>query len=216
MTIMNGLEFQCANSSCLPFVTTTAPDILPCQIHCLRQSQCKATTFQETTCKCQLFNNIADQNSNLQANIQATTMIVISGTRIPLESTTPSTTSSSTSTSSTTTSTTTETKTTSTSTSTPTSTTTTTSTTTSATSTTTTTTTPPCGPGVCCNAICPACTHGGVTYFCRPYTSSTPGYNMYTSLASCNAAGGSSYYCDYSSSCGSGSGSPGFGSGSGC
>ncbi|CAF1569333.1 unnamed protein product [Adineta ricciae] len=99
MTSMNGLEFQCANSNCLPFVTTTAPNILQCQIHCLRQPQCKATTFQETTCKCQLFNNIADQNSNLQANIQATTMIVISGTRIPLEPTT--TTSSSTSTSST-------------------------------------------------------------------------------------------------------------------
>ncbi|CAF1393041.1 unnamed protein product [Adineta ricciae] len=84
MTIMNGLELQCANSNCLPFVTTTAPNILQCQIHCLRQSQCKATTFQETTYKCQLFNNSADHNSNLQANIQATTMIVISGTRIPL------------------------------------------------------------------------------------------------------------------------------------
>ncbi|CAF1667427.1 unnamed protein product [Adineta ricciae] len=84
MTTMNGLEFQCANSNCLPFVTTTAPNILQCQIHCLRQPQCKATTFQATTCKCQLFNNTADQNSNLQANIQVTTMIVISGTRIPL------------------------------------------------------------------------------------------------------------------------------------
>ncbi|CAF1052156.1 unnamed protein product [Adineta ricciae] len=84
MTTMNGLEFQCANSNCLPFVTTTAPNILQCQIHCLRQPQCKAATFQETTCKCQLFNNITDQNSNLQANIQVTTMIVISGTRIPL------------------------------------------------------------------------------------------------------------------------------------
>ncbi|CAF1667001.1 unnamed protein product, partial [Adineta ricciae] len=83
MTTTNGLEFQCANSNCLPFVTTIAPNIFQCQIHCLRQPQCKAATFQETTCKCQLFNNIADQNNNLQVNIQATTMIVISGTRIP-------------------------------------------------------------------------------------------------------------------------------------
>ncbi|CAF1645642.1 unnamed protein product [Adineta ricciae] len=82
----SNVEFEgvwCANSNCLPFVTTTAPNILQCQIHCLRQPQCKATTFEKTTCKCQLFNNTADQNSNLQANIQATTMIVISGTRMP-------------------------------------------------------------------------------------------------------------------------------------
>ncbi|CAF1581768.1 unnamed protein product [Adineta ricciae] len=90
-------------------------------------------------------------------------------------------------------------------------------TTTSTTSTTTTTTTPPpCGPGVCCNATCPACTYGGATYFCRAYSSSTSGYNIYTSLASCNANGATSYYCNYSGSCGSVGGSPGFGSGSGC
>ncbi|UJR24214.1 hypothetical protein I4U23_027181 [Adineta vaga] len=83
MSIMNGWEFQCANSTCLPFITTTAPNLLRCQIHCLGQPQCKAITFQQANLKCQLFINIVDQNSNLQANVETTTMIVISGTRMP-------------------------------------------------------------------------------------------------------------------------------------
>ncbi|CAF1447772.1 unnamed protein product [Adineta ricciae] len=66
MTAMNGLEFQCANSTCLPFVTTTTLNILECQIHCLQQLQCKAITFQEKTGKCQSFINIVDQNNNFQ------------------------------------------------------------------------------------------------------------------------------------------------------
>ncbi|UJR12331.1 hypothetical protein I4U23_016508 [Adineta vaga] len=83
ISIMNGCEFQCANSTCLPFVTTTAPDIRQCQIDCLGQPQCKAITFQQATSKCQLFINIMDLNNNLQANIETTTMIVISETRMP-------------------------------------------------------------------------------------------------------------------------------------
>ncbi|UJR12107.1 hypothetical protein I4U23_016285 [Adineta vaga] len=106
MSIMNGWEFQCANSTCLPFVTTTVRNILQCQTNCLGQAQCKAITCQQATLKCQLFTSIVDQNSNLQANMETTTMIVISGTRMPPEATTTSattisTTSSSTSSSST-------------------------------------------------------------------------------------------------------------------
>ncbi|CAF0878289.1 unnamed protein product [Adineta steineri] len=80
--------------------------------------------------------------------------------------------------------------------------------------TTTTTPVPTCGPTVCCSdANCRACVYSGTTYYCNSYTS---GYNIYTSANSCAANDLSTIFCDYNTTCGSGAGSPGLGSGNGC
>ena len=84
MSIMTGWQFQCANTTCLPFVTVTEPSIRDCQITCLAQVQCQAASFQQTTSSCKLFVNIQNQNGNMFADVETVTMIVISGTRMPL------------------------------------------------------------------------------------------------------------------------------------
>ncbi|CAF1486007.1 unnamed protein product, partial [Adineta steineri] len=76
---------------------------------------------------------------------------------------------------------------------------------------------PTCDPSACCNATsCAACVYGGTTYYCHRYAS-PPGYNLYTSASICATnPPPSSFWCDYASVCGVGSGSPGLGSGNGC
>ncbi len=83
MSVMTGYEFQCVNTTCLPLITVTAPNIRECQISCLAQVQCQAASFQETTSSCDVFTNIPDPNSNLVAHAEIVTMIVMSRTRIP-------------------------------------------------------------------------------------------------------------------------------------
>ncbi|CAF1404615.1 unnamed protein product [Adineta steineri] len=141
MSLIPDSKFQCANTTCLAFLNVITSNIKNCQVACLTQSQCRAATFHRSTTNCELFGDILNQNGNMLADVDATSMDVISETRFPSESTTTSTsTTSSTSTSTTTTSKTTSTTTSTTSTSTTSSTT---SKTTSTTSTTTTTTTAP-------------------------------------------------------------------------
>lgn len=83
MSILTGWQFQCANTTCIPFVTTPASSIRACQINCLAQVQCQAASFEQTTSSCELFANIQNQSGNMFANVEITTMIVISGTRMP-------------------------------------------------------------------------------------------------------------------------------------
>ncbi|CAF1483502.1 unnamed protein product, partial [Adineta steineri] len=145
MSKINGWQFQCANTTCLPFVTIVVSNMIKCQTNCLAQIHCRAVTFHKSISTCQLFDDIINQNSNMLANTDTISATVILQTRIPPEPTTTSTTSTSTTSTTTTTTTTTSstsTTTSSTSTSSTTSTTTTTtSTTTSKTTITTTTTT---------------------------------------------------------------------------
>ncbi|UJR07096.1 hypothetical protein I4U23_011384 [Adineta vaga] len=142
----SGFQFQCVNTTCLPFTIIQVSKIYQCQSACLAQIYCKAVSFHQPTLYCRLFDSILNQNINLLvADIETVTMITKTESRIPPEPTTTSTTTTSTSTSTTTTSTSTSTSTTTSSTSTTTSSTSTTtttsstSTTTSSTSTTTTT-----------------------------------------------------------------------------
>ena len=83
MSIMTGWEFQCANTTCLPFVTVPTSSTRDCQLTCLAQVQCQAASFQQTTSSCKLFANIQNQNDNLFADVETITMIVMSGTRMP-------------------------------------------------------------------------------------------------------------------------------------
>ncbi|CAF3937154.1 unnamed protein product, partial [Adineta steineri] len=52
-----------------------------CQLACLTQSQCTAATFYESTFDCELFDNTVNQNGNMLADVDATSMDAISGTR---------------------------------------------------------------------------------------------------------------------------------------
>ncbi|CAF1463399.1 unnamed protein product, partial [Adineta steineri] len=83
MSLMPDSTFECANTTCLPFDNVTTSNIRSCQLACLTQSQCTAATFHRSTSSCQLFNNMLNQNGNMLADVDATSINVISGTRFP-------------------------------------------------------------------------------------------------------------------------------------
>ncbi|CAF1326953.1 unnamed protein product [Adineta steineri] len=84
MSEMIGWQFECANTTCLPFSTATVSNIRQCRINCLAQVQCKAVSFHQSTSKCELFANITNGNVNMLANADIITMIVIDTTQTPL------------------------------------------------------------------------------------------------------------------------------------
>ncbi|CAF1496036.1 unnamed protein product [Adineta steineri] len=91
MFVIPDSKFQCANTTCLPFISVIITDIRNCRFACLAQSQCEAATFHRSTSNCELFGDMLNQNGNMLADADATTMIVISGTRFPPAPTTTST-----------------------------------------------------------------------------------------------------------------------------
>ncbi|CAF1294086.1 unnamed protein product [Adineta steineri] len=101
MSLMIDFKFQCANTTCLPFVNIFTSNVRNCQVACLIQSQCTAATFHRSTSNCELFDNMVNQNGNMLTEADTTSMNIISGTRFPAE---PTTTSTSTTTTTTTTS----------------------------------------------------------------------------------------------------------------
>ncbi|CAF4244244.1 unnamed protein product, partial [Adineta steineri] len=108
MSLMIDSKFQCANTTCFPFISVITSNIRNCQVACLAESQCIAATFHRSTSGCELFDNMLNQNGNMLADVDSTSMNVISGTRFPPEpSTANSTTPAATTTPATTTSTTT-------------------------------------------------------------------------------------------------------------
>ncbi|UJR09254.1 hypothetical protein I4U23_013500 [Adineta vaga] len=150
MSMLTGWQFQCENTTCLPFMTIITPNVRKCQTNCLAQIYCQAASFQSSISRCKLFAYIHNQYSNRTVHADVVTMIVIRDTRIPPEPTTTSTTSTSTSTTTSTTSKTT-------------------STTSKTTSTTTTTVTlyPPCSRTFCCTNGSPTpCTYNGINCHC--------------------------------------------------
>ena len=83
MSILNGSTFQCDNTTCPPCVSLIVSNVRTCQIACLNQVLCQAASFQRSTSSCKLFADIPNQNESLSVNVDITTMVVISGTRIP-------------------------------------------------------------------------------------------------------------------------------------
>ncbi|CAF0899629.1 unnamed protein product [Adineta steineri] len=77
-------QFQCVNTTCLPFVIDIVLDIRDCQFMCLSQIQCQATSFHKSTSTCDLFDDILNQIGNMLDNADIVTMIVMSETRIPV------------------------------------------------------------------------------------------------------------------------------------
>ncbi|CAF3693613.1 unnamed protein product [Adineta steineri] len=85
MSLIPDSKFQCANTTCLPFISVITTDIRNCQFACLGQSQCIAATFHRSTFDCELFDSMLNQNGNMLADADATSINVISGTRFPPE-----------------------------------------------------------------------------------------------------------------------------------
>ncbi|CAF1160526.1 unnamed protein product [Adineta steineri] len=83
MSLIPDCIFQCANTTCLPFINTITSSIKDCQVACLAQIHCQAVTFYRSTSSCALFADMLNQNENILADADATSMIVISGTRFP-------------------------------------------------------------------------------------------------------------------------------------
>jgi len=84
ISIMTGWQFQCVTTTCLPFATITVSSIYDCRTACLAQVQCQAASFQQSTSNCELFTDMTNQDENMSAHVETVTMIVISGTRVPL------------------------------------------------------------------------------------------------------------------------------------
>ncbi|CAF1602134.1 unnamed protein product [Adineta ricciae] len=80
---MTGWQLSCANTTCLPFATTTVLNIRICQTACLNQAKCKTATFHQSSSTCDLFSNIPSLNGSLVADMSSVTMLVMAGTRIP-------------------------------------------------------------------------------------------------------------------------------------
>ncbi|CAF3784771.1 unnamed protein product, partial [Adineta steineri] len=85
MSLIPDSKFQCANTTCLPFINVITSNVRNCQVACLTQSQCRAATFHRSTSNCELFADMLNQNENMLADDDATSMNVISGTRFPPE-----------------------------------------------------------------------------------------------------------------------------------
>ncbi|CAF0762109.1 unnamed protein product [Adineta steineri] len=83
ISLMIDSKFQCANTTCLPFVNVISTDIRNCQFACLGQSQCTAATFHQSTSDCELFDNMVNQNGNVLIDADTISMSVISQTRFP-------------------------------------------------------------------------------------------------------------------------------------
>jgi hypothetical protein len=83
MSIMTGWQFQCATTTCSPFVTVIVSNVRACQMACLAEVQCQAASFQQANSTCDLFTDISNQAENMSADVETVTMIVISGTRMP-------------------------------------------------------------------------------------------------------------------------------------
>ncbi|CAF1590841.1 unnamed protein product [Adineta ricciae] len=83
MFVFNGLEFQCVNTTCIPYANRTTEGVLKCRITCLSLLQCKAASFYQSALVCQLFTDTSIQNANMLGNSNVISLIVQSGTRIP-------------------------------------------------------------------------------------------------------------------------------------
>ncbi|CAF1474805.1 unnamed protein product [Adineta steineri] len=83
MSLITSSKFQCANTTCLPFVNIITSTIMKCQMACLFQIHCGAASFQQSTSNCKLFTDMSNEITNMATDTDVTTMIVIAGTRSP-------------------------------------------------------------------------------------------------------------------------------------
>ena len=83
ISIVNGKQFHCATTTCLPFSITFVSDIFNCQIDCLAVFQCQAARFNQVTLECALFGVLYGFNGTMVSDMNSITMIVSTGMRTP-------------------------------------------------------------------------------------------------------------------------------------
>ena len=83
LTVMNGWQFQCANTICVPVATNVALNIEDCASACLSEVQYKPFTFRETAAICEILTKVQSRTSNTLVNVDSTTMIIMDRTRVP-------------------------------------------------------------------------------------------------------------------------------------
>ncbi|CAF1158938.1 unnamed protein product [Adineta ricciae] len=86
ISIVNGTQFHCATTTCLPFSKNVVSDIFNCRINCLAVFQCQAARFNQVTLECALFGVLYGFNGTMVSDINSITMIVSTGMRTPPES----------------------------------------------------------------------------------------------------------------------------------
>ncbi|UJR18397.1 hypothetical protein I4U23_005301 [Adineta vaga] len=52
MSLFSNKQFQCGNTSCSTFVTTTERNVRRCQIPCLSNGLCEGASFHQSTSIC--------------------------------------------------------------------------------------------------------------------------------------------------------------------
>lgn len=83
MSVFEGQQFHCVDTSCAPFATATVSDLFNCQVACLARFQCKAARFDRSTLRCDLFGNLFSFNGSMLSNYNVTTSMVPTGRRTP-------------------------------------------------------------------------------------------------------------------------------------
>jgi len=73
------------NMTCFPFLSAITINIHKCQIVCLGATSCYAATYDHLTFLCELYSDdTLYYNANMSTDSYSTSMIVMTGTRIPL------------------------------------------------------------------------------------------------------------------------------------
>lgn len=80
MTKMTGQRFECANSTCFPFHSSTVPTILGCQTACLLNDQCQALSFHTPSRTCALFTYAASPAGGMLWDADTITIVAIANT----------------------------------------------------------------------------------------------------------------------------------------
>ena len=83
MTLINGQQMMCANTTCLPFSTVIVSGVLQCQMNCLIQTECKTASFHRLFFNCTLFAYKPNVNETIFVDMNIVLMVVVDGTRIP-------------------------------------------------------------------------------------------------------------------------------------
>ena len=73
------------NMTCFPFLSAITINIHKCQIVCLGATSCYAATYHHLTFLCELYSDdTLYYNANMSTDSYSTSMIGMTGTRIPL------------------------------------------------------------------------------------------------------------------------------------
>ena len=76
LTVMNGQQFSCVNTTCMPFSSFAVLNSRRCQLACVNVNGCQAIGFHQSTARCDLFAGIVNQKKNFSLNPDVVTMIL--------------------------------------------------------------------------------------------------------------------------------------------